>query len=194
MMKIVNQILAGAKRAPAFIIILYYLFVALDMCTTYLASPDLKYEVNWIVLYFNLNWTQIIILASVNSIITGSLFLISLNYVHRFFQDNSIKHYNTLKTKIIQKSKIIVSIILLCIFYSHLFVSVFVTINNYLNFIYLFRKENPIITIATCYVKIETFFFPHYYIYTQILFITAGYVFTAFIVRRIRNKYRTIPV
>ena len=64
-MKLINYLKAGAKTAPAFSIVLYYLFFVLDLYTTYQATPDFRYEGNWFVRILSLNWIEFIIFYSV---------------------------------------------------------------------------------------------------------------------------------
>jgi hypothetical protein len=191
MIKIINHIKAGAKIAPALIIILYYLFVTLDIYTTFLVTPDLKYEVNWFIRIFNLNWSKIIICATIVTILLSLLFLITLSITHKYFNFNINKNDHFLLKEIIHKKELSLSFLLFGCFYSHLFGSGFVTINNILNFIYLHRSASPLNSIATGYVKIETFFQSYYYIYTQIIVVITGFAFTFIKVKQIRNKYRS---
>jgi hypothetical protein len=193
-MSLFNYIKAGAKVAPAFSIILYYLFFALDLFTTYLVTPDLKFEVNWVVRYLNLNWTQIIILVLVNAIFISSFFLIALNYIHSYYRENDIKHNHPIGVKVFYNSKMIVSIILLCLFYSHLCSLVFVTINNYLNYIFLYKIENFLTKISAWYLNIGLVSQPLYFLYIKTLLTIIAVIFTVYRVRSIRNKYRTIPM
>ncbi len=193
-MKFINHIKAGAKVAPAFLIFLYYFFVALDLYTTYLASPDLKYERNWIVQYFNLSWSQIIILGSLNALIAGSFFLIALSYIYGYYQDNNTKYSKSFIFEIFQRKKLLICFIMLVYFYSHLFASVFVTINNYLNYIYLSRIENVLSRISNSYINIEIVSQPTYFLYIKTVLMIAAIIFTVYKVKKIRDKYRALTV
>ncbi|MBN2769759.1 MAG: hypothetical protein JXR90_03585, partial [Spirochaetes bacterium] len=113
---------AGANTAPAFVILLYFLFVALDLFTTYLASPDLKFEGNILINYFNLNWDQIILLAAFFTILLASLFTLASKYAHKFFRGSSINNKFSYAV-IIRNKKILLSYFAFSCFYSHLFSS-----------------------------------------------------------------------
>ena len=188
-MKIINRIKAGARVAPALLIILYYLFIILDIYTTYLATPDLKYEGNWIVRFFNLNWSQFIIFYSLIGLFVTLGLLIALNYLHKYYQEN-IKDSETFILEAFHNKKILISFIMLGCFYSHIINLVHITINNYLSFIYLFRIENALSKISTFYIYHQSFFLH----YIQVVPIIIGYVIAADKVKKIRNKYRTLSL
>ena len=193
-MKIINHFKAGASAAPAFLIILYYLFVALDLFTTYLVTPDLKLEVNWFVRFFNLNWSHIIIIGSLNALLTSSLFIISLSFINSYYQENSVKCNLSFIVEVFHKKRLLISVIIFSCFYSHFFASVFVTINNYLNYLYLYRIENVLTRISTCYINIEMVGHPFFFIYIKTFLIIAAIFFSAYKVKKIRNKYRKLSV
>jgi len=46
-MKILTHLKSGARLVPVSLILVYLLFVGTDLFTTYLASPNLKYVVNY---------------------------------------------------------------------------------------------------------------------------------------------------
>ena len=95
-MNIFNQIKAGAKIAPAFVIPTYYFLVFLDIYSTFLVTPDLKFEANWIIRLFNLNWAQIVLFASIGCIALSMWFLYSMHCIYSLFKDrvNLIRNYS----------------------------------------------------------------------------------------------------
>lgn len=192
-MKIINHIKAGASVAPAFSIILYYLFVALDIYTTSLASPDLRYEGNLVIRYFNLNWSQIIILGSLIVLFITLGLLIALNFIHKYYQEN-IKYNHSFIVEVFHKRKLLISFIIICCFFAHLFYSIFVTISNYLQYIYLFKIENALTKISTCYVNKVIMIYPHIFTWVYTFFIFAALFVAAYKVKKIRNKYRTMSM
>ncbi len=193
-MNVFNHIKSGARIAPPFLILLYYLALILDLSTTWLASPDLKYEGNWIVRHFNLNWSQIIIMVTVVALFTSSYFLIGLNYLHRFYRENMLKSGNSFIIEVLWRKKLLISSIGLCCFYAHLFYSYFVCVNNYLHYIYLFRIENILTNISTWYINKIILIFPHMFAWYQAFFITAALILTVYKIRRIGIKYRTLSI
>jgi len=193
-MKIINHIKAGARVAPALLIILYYLFIILDIYTTYLATPDLKYESNWMVRCFNLNWSQIIIKDSFIVIFMTLVLLIALNYMHGYFQDSNIKNNKTFIVMVFQNKKLLISYIILGTFYSHLMYTVFVTINNYLGYIYLYRIGNALSAISTFYLNKIMIGHPYFLLYIQLLTPIPGFIVASYKVKKIRNKYRKLSV
>jgi hypothetical protein len=192
--KINSNLKAGARVAPALIIALYILFVVLDLYTTYMASPDLKKEGNIIIQYFKLNWNQIFISVAVITIILISSFIIATNFINNYFRVNIIK-VNTLLTEIIfLNKKMLISFFILGIFYSHLFCSIFLTINNYLSYIYLFDVKSSLREISILYLTIETKYNPYFFYYAYSFFILLAFLFVWDKIKRIRNKYRLISL
>jgi len=147
MRKFINNLKAGAKQAPAFLIAIYFLLIILDLYTTYLASPDLKLEDNFIIKELNLNWPEIIFLAGLFTIILVICFLWALYYLNKFYID-----YNYKKNKHIEW-KIVLCIIILTTFYSHLLYSFFIVVNNYLSYVFLYKIENIFSKIADLYIN-----------------------------------------
>jgi len=94
--------------------------------------------------------------------------------------------HNIEKGRLIKK--ILPGYLITGIFFSHLFISIFVTINNLLNYIYLYKKDSLLINVATQYVKLQTFFYPDYFLYTQILMIISGFIFAGARIKRISEK------
>ncbi|MCX6326301.1 MAG: hypothetical protein NT144_06570 [Bacteroidia bacterium] len=189
MIKVINYIKAGARVAPAFLIVLYYLFVALDLFTTYLATPDLRYEGNWIVRFFSLNWSQFIVFYSLIALFVSLSLFIALNYLHKYYQEN-IKFNNALIVESFHNKKIFISFIIMGCFYSHLINLAHITINNCICYIYLHQIENALSKTSTFYVSHQSYFL----LYIQIVPIIIGYVVAAYKVKQIRNKYRTMAL
>jgi len=192
-MNVFNHIKADARIAPVFSIISYYLFVAFDIYTTYLASPDLRYEGNWFIRYFNLSWSQIIIKDSFIVLIISTGLFIALDYIHKYYREN-IRYSHSFIVEIFCKTKILMCFIIVCCFYSHLFYSIFVTLNNYLSYIYLDKINSFLSRMSTFYVNKIIMSFPHIFTWYNIFFISVAFVFTILKFKRIENKYRSISI
>jgi hypothetical protein len=188
-MKILRQILAGAKFAPALLILLYYLFAGLDIYTTYLVTPDMRFEGNWIVLLFNLNWSYFFIFYSLIVLLVTIGLLIALNFLNKYFQDKSLSLNHSLVNELFNNNRILLSFIMLGCFYSHIINLGFININNYLGYIYYFQIDNCLRKISSRYISNQHFF----WFYIQILPIVIGYFVAVYKLKNIRNKYRTIP-
>jgi hypothetical protein len=184
---------AGAKNAPAFILILYILFVSLDIYTTYLASPDLTKERNLIIRYFKLNWSQIIFSVSIISLVLTSLYIIATDYLHNFFRNNNSKDFHITIT-LFHNKKMILSFIIFNCFYAHLSCSIFLTINNYLSYIYLIEVKNIFSDIAIAYLTFGAKLRPFYFPIAYSIFVFISFIFTIHEIKNIRNKYRIISV
>jgi hypothetical protein len=190
-MNYINQMKAGAKVAPAFSIILYCLFVASDIYTTYLASPDLKYEGNWVIRYFSLSWSQIIIKDSLTVLFFICGLLLSINYILSYYKEN-INRENYFILEVFQKKKLFLSIIVITFFYSHLLYSAFLTINNYLHFVYISDMESPVTKISVWYINKIMMVYPNIFIWYRGFFIIVALSFTIFKVRQLKDKYLPI--
>jgi hypothetical protein len=72
-MMLVKNSKAGVNKTPALLII-YFLLIALDLYTTWLASPDLRLEGNIFIRYLSLKWPHIIL----SAVFVGTLFSYTL--------------------------------------------------------------------------------------------------------------------
>lgn len=178
-MKCLDNIKVGAKKAPTFTILLYFIFVTLDVGTSFLASPDLKFEANYLIRYFNLNWIQIIIISTLFVFTISSGVIISFNFLH-----NS-SHFN-------KKKKLITSIIIICIFYFHLYYSIFVSINNYFQYIWIKKIENPFSIFSKWYVNDFIKNNPRIYIFLSGIFIVIALCFTLYKIKKIQGQYKIV--
>jgi hypothetical protein len=170
---LIERLKAGAKVAPALSLVLYYLFILMDIYTTFIATPDLKYEGNWLVRKFNLGWNHILIKDFLILIImTMSLFIAS-DFFHRYFHHGTSGKRNL---KLFQSKKFLLSFIGFGAFYSHLIYTFFVIINNYLGFIYINNIENIFSNISTFYIIKTMLENPHFQFYIQLLVSIPGYI------------------
>ena len=188
-MKLTVNNKVGVLVTPAFSIMLYFIFVTLDIYTTFLVTPDLKFESNLIIQFFSLSWSQIIILALIMVILISTFFFFSMNFIHSYYVTKSDELQSSFHKDVLPKKIFLVSFIIMVIFYAHFISSIFVSINNYLNFIYLYRKESSLFQIATSLVKMETILHEHYFLYTQLTAAFAGFVFTLYQVFRVKKRY-----
>ncbi len=189
-MNIVNHIRAGARLAPALTLILYYSFVLLDIYTTFLASPDLKYEGNWVIRHFNLNWSQIIIKDILYvSFITLSV-LIALSYIHKIYNGLIIYH-SSFVIEALKLKKVLICIIALTFFYTHFYYSAFLIINNYLHYIYIYKIENSLTPISSWYINRVILIYSNIFIFYRFSFIIIALVISFYKVKKLRNKYRS---
>lgn len=188
-MKIIKHLKAGATVAPALLILVYFIFVGLDIFTTYLGSPDLKFEGNWVVKNFGLNWIQIIIFGTSHALLAAILFLLSINYTHIFFRKSIDPNRRRFVSLLIHNRLLFLSLFAVGYFYNNLFYSVFITFNNYLSHLYINNIENMFSNISDSYVNLEImvgkFFFP----ITYILSISAATIYTIYMTRKIEKKY-----
>lgn len=190
-MKIIRHIKAGVKVTPALSILLYYLFILLDIYTTYLATPDLKYESNWMVRNFNLGWGQILLKDFIIVIFMTLALLLALNYIHKYFQ-SCIKSNKNVLILVLHNYKLLLCLIVFGTFYSHLFYSVFITINNYLGYIYIYRIGSVLSKISTFYINKTMLEHPFFHLYIQLLAPIPGFIVAAYKIKKIRDKYRAI--
>lgn len=182
-MKLISNLKAGEKLSPALIIFIYFLFVLLDLFTTYLATPDLKYEGNPIVRYFHLNWIQFISYYLFIAIITSIGFLIGISWINKFYS-GSITCGRSLLYDIMHNKKILFSFILFGTFYSHFINIAHIIVNNYLSIIYLHKPNNVLKNLAFQYISLQPFFLNYFKIVPVII----GYLFAWYQMGRHRTK------
>lgn len=182
MKKFISEVKAGVQRAPALLIFIYILLGIFDLITTYMASPDLKYESNWVVKKFNFNWATLIIYAVINYFIIISLFVFSLNYLSKYFHIKSLGYFKFR----FQKIKFLLSILMIGLFYSHFLSLAHVLINNFLGFIYLRENLGPqwLNDIANNYIPYQKYFI----FYLKYILYIPGFIITYFKVKNIRSK------
>jgi len=189
-MKILSQIKAGALLVSASLILVYLFFVGTDLYTTYLASPDLKYEWNWIVRYFHLSWTEILILVPVNSLLEILILFLGLSYTHSYYQKGRPDSGPGFFRRIFKNKRLVISLFAVGYFYNHLFFSIYITISNYLSHLYINKIESVLSGISDYYISIEIMcgklFFPavHLFIITTTIF------YIIFMVKRIEMSYQ----
>jgi hypothetical protein len=184
-MKLFIKLRTGAKAAPVLIVFLYNLFFILDLFTTYLASPDMRYEGNWIVRHFNLNWSQFIFFYSFTVLIITSGIFFAFYFLHKYYQEN-IRCRGSLFSEMVHNKKLLLSLIILGCFYSHVINLALIIINNIMCYIYLFQAETILSRFAISYVSSQKL----YLLYIQTVPILLGYCIAINKVRKIRNKYR----
>lgn len=186
-MEIINRIKAGAKVAPAFLIVLYYLLFLLDLFTSYLATPDMRYEGNLIVRFFHFNWSQFFLFYLLVVLIVTVALLVALSHIHLNFQ-KSPNFRKKLIFELFHNKKLFICLIVLGIFYSHIINLGHIIINNYLCYIYLFSKVNIFSRTSSYYITNQSLFL----LYINIIPIILGYLIAIYKIKKIRNKYRFI--
>jgi len=153
----------------------------------------LKYEGNWFIRYFHLSWGEIIIKDSLIALSLTLVLLIALDYIHKNFQEH-LAYRHSFIVEVFKQKKLLLCIVILCAFYSHLYYSAFLVINNYLHFIYLFNIENLLFKLSAWYLDRILMIYPNIFIWYQVSFSTVAIFFVTHKVKKIRNKYRTMPV
>jgi len=158
---------AGVKTTPAFITS-YLIFISLDLFTTWLASPNLYLEGNKLVRSFDLSWPVIIIGTYTFGISISILFAYASNNLLKDCFNSSIRKI-ALKDLIFTK-KYVIPFLIFTIFFSHLFISIFLTINNIFSYIYIQNIENHLTPLSIKYLKFKSLFNPNFYFYSYTLF------------------------
>jgi hypothetical protein len=191
MIKRLLGLAAGEYFSPALQVLIYLLFVVGDLFTTFLATPDLGYEANLLIRYFNLTWAQIILFTGCFAILNSILFI----YSEKIFSSKGQLISNQFKKSPLTKFLNLRFLLFLFqwTFYSHLAISIFVSINNYLNYIYLYKPFSRIYDFAFEYVLYETFMGPFYFIFLQgsLIFIC---LFIVYYKVRSKNYYMVAPI
>lgn len=192
--KLFSNMKSGARIATPYIISLYFISIAADMITTYIASPDLKYEGNIYVRYFDLGWSQIIIFGALHALFVCSLFLVALNYIHAYYGEHQDSSRGFI-SEIFQNKKLLLSFFIFGYFYKHLINSVLISLNNYLAYTYLFKVENSLSRIFKWYINLQLKFSATTFLVSlEVFFFLVALILTIYLGIKIRNKYRTQAV
>jgi hypothetical protein len=184
-MKFTDYIKAGAKVAPAFLIILYFGFVGLDLLSTYIGTPDLKYEGGYLVRYFNLNWSQFIIIYSLIAVIVTFWLLVAVGFLHKFYLKNKHNQDQGLIKEALKNKKVLLNILIVGIFYSHFINIGFIVINNILAIIYFQGQGSFLYEVSVSYIQKQRIFF----LLIQTIPIVLGYIIAYYKTLKIRNYY-----
>lgn len=187
-MKLLNH-KAGVFFAPALIILFYLLFVTLDLVTTYITSPDLKYEGNKIIRYFNLSWKQIIIIVSIVTIVLIYSFIMSIKTIMCQARSYAIGNSTSSVKGLFRNTKVAMSFLLIGFFFTHFYCSIFVSINNYLSYIFLFDIENSFTRISFWYITVVKNLYPHFYFYNYTFLLVTAFLYSAYYTDQIFKNY-----
>jgi hypothetical protein len=187
MTKLIKYFKSGANLVPFYVIAVYLMFIGTDIYTTYKTSPDLKFETNWIIRYFDLNYSHMIILSCTYACIGISSLYISRGYFDHFFRDYQHPK-STVIYQIFHTRNLFFSYGLFGFFYLHFFISIYCTINNYLGYIYIFDHSNPLINIARSYIESMHLGVTNYHIYSQTTVSLFGYAYAFYKIKRLVFK------
>lgn len=170
-------------------IIIYYLLITADLFTTWLASPDLKYEGNIIIKNLRLKWPQIIIITSIASLLISWAYLMSVGKIIKYFQET--KQISVIKLKnIFNEKQLLLSFLGIWIFISHLLCSFFLPINNYLAYLYLSKNKNLLSEFTISYLEFKENFDPHFFKFAYFLLILLSFLLTWIKIKRYSSENR----
>jgi hypothetical protein len=189
MKNLIKYFKTGMSLIPVWLIILYLMFIATDIITTYMASPDLKYEFNRIVRYFDLNFTGIIIMSSINAAGVIIYLFTGRGYLENYFEEKYVEG-QSLFYRIFHNWRLLLSLILISIFFGHLFSSFYATINNYLGHIYLNKPESILKGIANSYIGFTNPYGALYVRFMQGVNTILGAIFTLYYFRSLESCKR----
>jgi hypothetical protein len=187
MKNLIKHFKSGSKLVPWYMVVLYLIFIGSDIYTTYITTPDLKYETNLIIRYFHLNYTHMIILSYTYACFGIASLFISRGYLDHFFGDNQ-PQYTSVINLIFHSKELFFSYIFMGFFYYHFFCSVYCTVNNYMGHVYLFKPDSPLFAMAKTYIEHMHIGVPYYYIYSQVTVAIIGYIFTALKIKRLGSE------
>jgi len=188
-MKNLSRLKADTWIASAFSIFFYFLFVSTDIYTTYLTTPDLKFEGNWVIRHFNLDWCQIIIKDSLTVLFVSIGFLFALRYIHSYYRMTDNCSRKKIKFEILNSKRLLLSLVIVSFLYFHLTFSAFLSVNNVFHYIFLYGKENPFYNLSAFYINHIMMRFPYIFIWYRIFFIVIGISLAIYNIKRIRDKY-----
>lgn len=162
--------------SPYLLVIVYPLLVALDIFTTYIGTPDLVFEDNWLIRVFDLGWISIIVGAG--------LFVITIIGLLIWF--NSRLNI-TFEQPLSSASRWGLAL-LMGVFFGHLIISLFVVINNFLAYFFLFGGEDCFLhPIAKMYVLYYQDI-PDFHISINLILFVIGFSIGYFKYGKLKNK------
>lgn len=188
-----RTVITSLKYAPFYLTGGYVLLVILDIITTYIASPDLKYEGNLFVRYFHLGWKQIIFFYSLQTVFALILFSLSRNYILTYYMINNGGDQKSFLYEASHKMKLLLGFFFYGWFIKQFFYTIFVVINNYLGYIYIFKVENFITAFSTWFRNIEISTYPFFFPVIEIFFIFIITCYTIYWGSQIKRKYQNRP-
>jgi len=150
------------------IICIYTFSVFLDIYTTYLGTPLLKYEGNYLIVKLNLGWIEIISLSTIGVTILSTMFIYGQAYIYK----NKSFNY-----------KYILAILGITGFTYHFVYSVFVFSNNYLSHIYLHKTKHILCSLSQNYIVFKSPF-NYFYVYIQGIILIISITMTLFLIKR----------
>lgn len=171
-----NKHIEAKRIVPIYFLLLYPILVALDLTTTYLGTPDLRYEANPLILKFKLNWLQIITLSTI--------FVVFMSIVV-CKSDKLLKEHFIRKNKT-KRIKIYLVILVNILFLTHFFLSFIIVPNNLLSYVYLAEvKNNFVASISKYYIENIQYlvFVKNYYLLILIVCVCT----TAYFILRLRS-------
>jgi len=179
-----KNIEAGYYPKPASLISIYFILIALDLITTYFCSPDLKLEGNFIFKALKVNWTGLILIYLSIAVICSVGYFIGIKYLNAIiFKSNSIGINNTF-FEVIRKPRLLLSVIFIGAFYSHIINIGHVVLNNIIVLLYLRDVQFFLSEAVKGYIKFQNYF----RIYYQTIPILIGYFIAYQHIRYIKNQ------
>ena len=165
---------------PLWLLIIYPMLIALDIYTTYLATPNLSFENNWFILKLNMGWTSIITCSALGAAVT--IFLGTK--ANTFFKENSTSLFHQKK-----KLQFILYGLLIWWFWGHLIYTCYVIFNNYLSYLYLHPdKLMGVSTLATRYVNYYQKYPFHHTVVFCCAILAAGFITYSLILDKNRQQ------
>lgn len=188
-----RTLITSLKSAPFYLTGGYIILVILDIATTYLATPDLKYEGNKIVQYFHLGWSEIILLYTLQVILYTIGFSMSYHYIYNYYNLNGNTGDYSFFKEVFHHKKLLLSFFLYGCFFKQFFYTTFIVINNYLGYIYIFKIENFITAFSTWFRNMEIENYPYFFPVAEAIFIIIGIIYTIFRGAQIKRNYQNRP-
>ena len=155
-MRILIHLNTSGKISTYSLIVFYIFLVALDIYTTYLVTPNLMLEANPVIVHFDLNWLQIILLAAVFTGLMSISYVYAIEYVHKHFHSIFSGDSRSSMSQTIRNKKMLISFFIMGSFFTHLTCSVFVVINNYFGYLFLFGIRNFLHSTAVTYITVKS--------------------------------------
>ena len=194
MMKLPTQYFTNWREQvfPSIFIVLFVIFVGTDTYTTYLATPDLKFESNPVYQFFQWGWIAHLVYILSMVIITILFVIISNKYIFRYLKN---KKHNIPTNKFL----FVIFFLLVVYCYHNLIATFECSINNYLGYIYSHSIfESGIQRLAVSYVEfylnIDEAFGRNTFIYSvTIIECLLAALIAVFQIKRVKKYVQSLP-
>ena len=178
------HLLNGLAIAPYKAMTLYLVINYLDLYLTWLVTPDLKFEVNWMILLFGFGWKFMLWREIITNVFLLTGLIISVSVFQQHYQHNPGSGKSVIK-EICGNFRLFLCAFIKVSVYIDLFYSIFLIVpSNYLQYLYVYKIHNFWTGLSDLYVN--KIILQHIW-FTRLMypvFAAGGILYTIYIIRK----------